>query len=118
MPSADASLNGATQTYVSGKLASGPARVAAVGGQSVTAVGALPNSAGYKWFRGADRYATAASLASAFNTGDPVGVAICTLTSYRIRWNSRPAMSTPTIVPSASRVKQPRCPARPPSVMM
>jgi hypothetical protein len=74
----DTVLSGDTRAYVAAKLAAGGPNVAAVGGQAVTAVGALPNSDGYGRLFGGDRYATSAAVAAKFPAADPVGVAIGT----------------------------------------
>jgi hypothetical protein len=76
--SQDKTLGPATAAYVASKLpgsTSASPNVAAIGGQAVTAVGAvLPRNA-YQQLSGADRYATAVKTADAFTSPSTVGVA-------------------------------------------
>ena len=73
------SLDPATATYVSGKLAAAApgdcSTVTTVGGQATTAVQSLHAGACATPLAGSDRYATAVAVAQQFPTGTSVGVA-------------------------------------------
>ncbi|GAA1950115.1 hypothetical protein GCM10009838_01520 [Catenulispora subtropica] len=74
--SQDRTLDPATAAYLKAKAAAGGQNVAAIGGQAVAAAKSVLPASAYRPLSGADRYATAASVAALFGTSpSTVGVA-------------------------------------------